>query len=49
LLPKDAGWADGKFEQPTANAVAAWQRKNMPGTKFYGQVWADDWQKLFTW
>ena len=37
------GWADGLFEQPTADAVAAFQRAEMPGTQFYGQVWSDDW------
>lgn len=46
--PASAGWADGKFEQATANAVAAWQRHNMPGTTFFGQVWADDWRKLLS-
>jgi hypothetical protein len=43
-----SSWADGLFEQPTAKAVAAWQHKHMPGTQFYGQVWGDDWAKLFT-
>jgi len=46
FAPSSAGWADGRFEQPTADAVTAWQRKNMPGTTFFGQVWADDWRKL---
>lgn len=46
--PAGSGWADGKFEQPTADAVAAWQRQNMPGTTFFGQVWADDWRKLLS-
>lgn len=46
--PGTAGWADGIFEQPTADAVAAWQRAQMPGTEYYGQVWQDDWTKLFT-
>src|SRR6185437_15333290 len=44
----DDGWADGKFEQPTADAVARFQRAKMPGTQFFGQVWPDDWQKLFS-
>ncbi len=39
-------WADGVFERPTFDAVARFQRAEMPGTTFYGQVWADDWQKL---
>lgn len=46
--PSTPGWADGIFEQPTANAVAAWQRAHVPGTQFYGQVWQDDWANLFT-
>lgn len=42
-----SGWADGVFEQPTADAVARFQRAEMPGTKYYGQVWSDDFAKLF--
>lgn len=45
--PADPGWADGIFEQPTADAVAAWQRDHMPGTQFFGEVWGDDWAALF--
>jgi hypothetical protein len=45
--PRTPGWADGIFEQPTADAVAKWQRAHMPGTEFFGEVWADDWAKLF--
>jgi hypothetical protein len=41
-----SGWADGKFEAPTVAAVAAWQRAEMPGTQFYGQVWSDDYRAL---
>jgi hypothetical protein len=41
------GWADGIFEQPTKDAVTRFQRAHMPGTRYYGQVWADDWTKLF--
>lgn len=44
--PETPGWADGRFEDPTAEAVATWQRDHMPGTRFYGQVWADDWARL---
>lgn len=40
------GWADGLFEQPTADAVAAFQRAEMPGTEYYGQVWHDDWDQM---
>ena len=46
FAPKDAGWADGIYEQPTADAVAAWQRANMPGTTRFGEVWWDDWEVL---
>lgn len=42
------GWADGKFEQPTFDAVKRFQQAHMPGTTFYGQVWSDDWRKLFS-
>jgi hypothetical protein len=41
-----SGWADGIFEQPTADAVTRFQRAEMPGTKFYGQLWSDDWARL---
>lgn len=45
-----SGWADGIFEQPTLDAVARWQRAKYPAyTEFYGQVWWDDWERLFTW
>lgn len=44
--PNNASWADGLFERPTVDAVAAWQRDNMPGTQFFGQVWWDDWARL---
>ncbi|MFB9620627.1 NlpC/P60 family protein [Brooklawnia cerclae] len=40
------GWADGIFEQPTADAVARFQRAEMPGTQYYGQVWWDDYAQL---
>jgi hypothetical protein len=51
--PND-GWADGIFDTrgggvgrgPTSQAVARFQHRFMPGTKFYGQVWWDDWTKL---
>jgi len=44
--PNYASWADGIYEQPTANAVAAWQRREMPGTTRFGEVWWDDWAAL---
>lgn len=41
-------WADGIFEQPTKDAVANWQRANYPElTTRYGEVWSDDWARLF--
>lgn len=40
-------WADGKFQKATADAVTRFQRKHMSGTQYFGQVWSDDWQKLF--
>jgi peptidoglycan hydrolase-like protein with peptidoglycan-binding domain len=48
FAPNVAGWVDGKFEQPTVNSVAAWQRAHMPNTQFFGQVWSDDWAKLLS-
>ena len=39
-------WCDGIYEQPTVDAVASWQRDNMPGTTRYGEVWWDDWAKM---
>lgn len=43
----NSSWADGVFEMPTFLAVSNFQHRHMPGTRFYGQVWYDDWQKLF--
>lgn len=48
------GWADGIFDNrgggvgngPTSQAVARFQHRRMPGTKFFGQVWWDDWTTL---
>jgi hypothetical protein len=42
------GWSDGKFEKLTADAVSRFQSQHMPGTQFYGQVWGDDWAKLWS-
>ena len=39
-------WADGIFEQPTTDAVARFQRAEMPGTTYFGQVWWDDYAQL---
>lgn len=41
-------WADGFFEEPTKQAVIRFQKKHMPHTQFFGQVWYDDWAKLFS-
>jgi peptidoglycan hydrolase-like protein with peptidoglycan-binding domain len=42
------GWSDGLFERETAQAVERFQRQHMPGTQYYGQVWGDDWAKLWS-
>lgn len=42
-----SNWVDGVFESPTRTAVVAFQRRHMPNTQFPGQVWYDDWHKLF--
>jgi len=48
FAPRTAGWADGRYEQPTADAVAAWQRARWAKfTSRYGEVWSDDWARLF--
>lgn len=45
----NSGWADGKFEQPTKDAVARWQHAVAAAqTSLFGQVWSDDWARLFT-
>lgn len=44
--PNYPSWADGVYEQPTKDAVAAWQRREMPGTTRFGEVWWDDWARL---
>lgn len=45
----NAGWADGKFEQPTKNSVARWQHDHYAAqTSRFGEVWSDDWARLFT-
>ncbi|HEX4502180.1 MAG TPA: peptidoglycan-binding domain-containing protein [Scandinavium sp.] len=44
-----SSWADGKWEQPTTDACAAWQREEYSATTtLYGQCWSDDWAHLFT-
>lgn len=47
--PNILGWADGIYEQPTVDAVAKWQHaKWAKYTTRYGEIWADDWQRLFS-
>lgn len=41
-----SGWADGLFEQETADAVTRFQKAEMPGTTYFGQVWWDDYAQL---
>jgi hypothetical protein len=42
--------ADGIFGDDTKAAVSRWQRDRYAAlTTRYGAVWADDWQRLFTW
>jgi hypothetical protein len=44
----NSGWADGKFEQPTVDAVTRFQeRLRAHSTSLFGQVWSDDWATLF--
>jgi hypothetical protein len=44
-----SGWADGRYEQATKNAVTNWQRaKYAAYTSRFGEVWKDDWKRLFT-
>jgi hypothetical protein len=45
-LSYPSDWADGVYEGPTADAVAAFQRHYMPGTQYYGEVWGDDYANL---
>lgn len=48
FAPNTAGWADGIYEQPTVDAVAAWQRARTAEQDPDGRVRRDDWRKLFT-
>ena len=48
-------WADGIFDLegtsltgPTTDAVTRFQQAHMPGTTLFGQVFSDDWAKLFS-
>lgn len=44
-----SGWADGIYGPKTTAAVAAMQRALWSAfTKVFGQVWRDDWTRLFT-
>jgi hypothetical protein len=43
----ESDWADGVFERPTKDAVAAWQLdKWATETTRFGEVWPDDWIRL---
>lgn len=44
--PKDK-WADRDYDKWVAAAVARFQKRYMPATRFPGQIWADDWRRLF--
>lgn len=45
----EVGPADGWFGPNTIKAVTRWQSENYAAlTTYYGQVWADDWSRLFT-
>lgn len=41
-------WADGLYEQPTVDAVIAFQKAEMPGTTYWGEVWADDYARMMS-
>ncbi|XVV02776.1 peptidoglycan-binding domain-containing protein [Actinosynnema sp. CA-248983] len=49
LAPGYAGWADGRWDPPTTDAMAAFQRKYRPNqTTIWGKCYSDDWQHLFS-
>lgn len=49
IINPSSSWADGVFERQTFNAVAKWQKaKYASTTSRYGEVWRDDWYRLFT-
>jgi Putative peptidoglycan binding domain len=42
-------WVTGIFEKPTKDAVTRWQKaKYASTTTRFGEVWSDDWRRLFT-
>lgn len=44
----NSSWADGLFEEETKQAVTNWQIANYQSlTTRYGEVWSDDWGRLF--
>jgi hypothetical protein len=48
FAPKAPSWADGTFGPQTKDAVAKWQHaKWAKQTTRFGEVWSDDWQRLF--
>lgn len=43
-----SGWADGKYEQATTDAVTRWQQRDWSHTTTdYGNVYKDDWYHMF--
>ena len=38
----------GQVSGATKDAVTLWQHAHLPGTTLFGEVWPDDWRKLFT-
>jgi hypothetical protein len=49
FLGYNAGAVDGVFGDRTKQAVTAWQRALYSSqTSRYGEVWTDDWKRLFT-
>lgn len=41
-----SGWADGRWEQPTTDAVARWFARYRPGQPFTTRLYADDYRVL---
>ena len=39
-----SAWCDGKYEQPTIDAVKKMQAALLPGTTYPGEVWSDDYE-----
>ena len=43
-----SAWCDGKYEQPTIDAVKKMQAELLPGTTYPGEVWSDDYEFMRT-